>query len=216
MEEQTSFNIDDAEALLKQLQEFNQTLKQEWSKVGSQWANLKRNWRDVQFDKFEPLFEKLSATYNLANFESEVYIGFLEKQIEVAKKQRFNLFKALEKPIAVVQTIPTLIGINISPSTQSIDGMPLQPSSSYVQQKEPNLCPINEKFGLEKSPAIQQYNSLPGIARVMSAEDQLNEAYPQEKEKESERRKKEAEDSAIANQQLQATGSSNPDPPVNT
>jgi len=216
MAEQISFDIEDAKAFLKLLQEFNETLQQEWLQVSSQWSNLQRSWRDDQYYKFEPLFEKLSANYDDAKLECEVYVSWLALQIEVANKHKFNLFKALEKPIAATQIGMSLLGINISSDPKNPAGVTQQSSSSYVQRKDPNSCSLDDKLDSENLPSVQQYNSMPGVARVMSTEDQLNEVYQQEQEKEVKRRKKEAEDTARANQQPQATGSPNPEPLVNT
>lgn len=89
---QTTFESQDAEELLRQLQDFRETLRQEWSRVQSQWGNLKAVWNDQQFDRFEPLFEKFSATYDDAERECEKYINFLQEQLQVAedKKQKLS------------------------------------------------------------------------------------------------------------------------------
>lgn len=88
---QTTFESQDAEELLKQLQDFRETLRQEWSRVQSQWGNLKSVWNDQQFDRFEPLFEKFSATYDDAERECEKYINFLQEQLQVAEKTNEQL-----------------------------------------------------------------------------------------------------------------------------
>lgn len=89
--EQTSFELEDAQYLLKELQEFLQTLRQEWSRVQSQWSNLEQTWRDEQYYRFEPLFEKLSSTYDSAEQGCEGYITFMIEQIQVAEKRKETL-----------------------------------------------------------------------------------------------------------------------------
>lgn len=89
--EQTSFELEDAQILLNQLQQFQETLRQEWSRVLSQWSNMKHTWRDEQYYKFEPLFEKLSSTYNDAEKECDTYIIFINEQIQVAEKRKQSL-----------------------------------------------------------------------------------------------------------------------------
>jgi uncharacterized protein YukE len=91
MAKQTSFVLEDAETLLKQLQQFHETLQQEWSRVSNQWANLKSVWRDEQFDRFQPLFEQLSSTYQNADRECEGYIIFLHEQIQIAQEKQSRL-----------------------------------------------------------------------------------------------------------------------------
>lgn len=81
MQKQTSFDLEDAEVLLNQLQQFYESLQQEWSRVLNQWNNLQVTWRDEQFDKFEPLFGKLSSTYTQAETDCQKYISFINEQI---------------------------------------------------------------------------------------------------------------------------------------
>ncbi|MEH2363821.1 hypothetical protein [Nostoc sp.] len=87
----TKFEREDAEVLLNQLQQFQKTLQQEWSRVSNQWGNLKSVWLDEQFENFEPLFEKLSATYDDANRECEGYIAFLNRQIQIDEEREQRL-----------------------------------------------------------------------------------------------------------------------------
>jgi len=87
----TSFDLEDAEALLTQLRRFYETLREEWSSVSNQWGNLKSVWHDVQFDKFEPLFEKLSDTHRESEKECEEYIAFMKEQIQIAQEVRDRL-----------------------------------------------------------------------------------------------------------------------------
>ncbi|HAT15950.1 MAG TPA: hypothetical protein DCS91_22460 [Microcoleaceae bacterium UBA11344] len=91
MAEQTSFDLEDAKDLREQLQQFYETQRQEWSRVLSQWENLKGVWHDNQFDSFEPLFEKLKSTYSDGERECESYLVFLNQQIKVAEERRQKL-----------------------------------------------------------------------------------------------------------------------------
>jgi hypothetical protein len=88
---QISFEITDAQDLLGQLQQFDDTIRQDWAKVLNQWGNLKSVWRDQQFDRFEPLFDKLSSTYNDAERECEGYIAFLQDQIRIAEARQSRM-----------------------------------------------------------------------------------------------------------------------------
>jgi len=85
MADQVSFEISDAQDLLKQLQQFDETIRYDWSSVLNQWGNLQATWRDQQFDHFEPLFERLVVTYNDTNQQCEGYITFLQDQIRIAE-----------------------------------------------------------------------------------------------------------------------------------
>ena len=49
MAAQTTFDLDYAKDLLKQLENFYQVMKQDWSRVENQWANLRSCWHDDQY-----------------------------------------------------------------------------------------------------------------------------------------------------------------------
>lgn len=89
--QQTSFSSEDAEVLLNQIQQFYETLRQEWSRVLNQWGNLKLTWRDEQFYKFEPLFEDFAANYGAIEKECEEYMAFLQEQIQIAEQRKSKL-----------------------------------------------------------------------------------------------------------------------------
>lgn len=82
----TTFNSEDAEALLKELQQFQDAIRNEWSQVLNKWSNLKSVWHDRQFDEFEPIFEQFISTYSDAEQESEKYISFVQRQIDLANE----------------------------------------------------------------------------------------------------------------------------------
>jgi hypothetical protein len=206
---QTSFNLEDAKVLQDRLGELYLTW-QEWQKVESHWTNLKSVWKDEQFDKFEPLFEKLSTTYNKALEECHQYRGFLAQQIQIAEEKRLKLGELFDKGMTVLQAGVSLLGTNATPVQNPLSSAQ-QPTSSYVQRADPNSCSLNDKQNLEQSSADQGYDSLPGIARVMDFEEQLEEVHSQDKEKEAERRKREEESKAIADKQTSISGSP-PDP----
>lgn len=88
---QTVFSTDDAEDLLRQLQQFKDVLNDEWSMVLNQWSNLKSVWHDRQFDQFEPIFEKFIANYRDTEEENEKYIHFLQQEIKIAEKRNQRL-----------------------------------------------------------------------------------------------------------------------------
>jgi hypothetical protein len=83
MAKQTSSNLEDMTALLSQLQNFQTSSQIEWSQVLSQWSNLEAVWQDVQYDRFEPLFEDLKATYREVANDCDRYNIFLNEQIRI-------------------------------------------------------------------------------------------------------------------------------------
>ena len=89
--QQTSFSTEDAEMFLSEMQAFRETLQQEWSRVLNQWSNLKVTWHDEQFDRFEPLFEKLVASHSNAERECEKYIVFIQEQIRIVDDRKSRL-----------------------------------------------------------------------------------------------------------------------------
>lgn len=120
-----------------------------------------------------------------------------------------TVWELMEKPVALIQIVPTLLGIATNTPTQDNPVTTQQPNSSFVQYKEPNSCSLDDKIDPEKSPAVQEYESMPGIARVMEPEEQLGELLSQQKEAEAERKKKELE---VVERADIAAGSPPPDP----
>jgi hypothetical protein len=88
---QTSFNSEDAEALLSRLAELDLSICQEWQSVENQWANLQSVWRDRQYDDFEPIFEELTQTYRIAMQDYNEYRLFISQQIDIAEKRKTSL-----------------------------------------------------------------------------------------------------------------------------
>lgn len=88
----TSLDLEDAKALLTQLQGFRETLHQEWiTSVSNQWGNLKLVWHDELFDQFEPPFEQLDDSYREAEKDCEEYITFIKEQIQIAEEVRGSI-----------------------------------------------------------------------------------------------------------------------------
>ena len=81
MPEQIGVQVEDAKILLKELQQFDEALKKDWGRVLNKWQNLKPTWRDKQYKKFAPMFEKLSLTYKKAIKDCEQYMDYLKHQI---------------------------------------------------------------------------------------------------------------------------------------
>ncbi len=94
---QTTFEAQDAEALLAKLQEFHDAIRNEWSQVLNKWSNLQSVWHDEQFDQFEPIFEEFLSTYNSAEQESEKYIDFLKRQIALDEDRKQKLANRLNR-----------------------------------------------------------------------------------------------------------------------
>ncbi|MDJ0648106.1 MAG: hypothetical protein QNJ60_05310 [Xenococcaceae cyanobacterium MO_188.B19] len=91
----TSFERQDAEDLLNQLKQYHETQRQEWSSVLNQWKNLESVWLDKQYEKFEPLFDKLSSTYSEAEKDCEKYMDFIQKQIQIDDQRKQKLASGL-------------------------------------------------------------------------------------------------------------------------
>ncbi|NER97315.1 MAG: hypothetical protein F6J86_26295 [Symploca sp. SIO1B1] len=94
---QTSFDTQDAELLLEELKQFHDVLRSEWSSVLNQWSNLQLVWRDEQFDKFAPIFEKLVSVYNDAEQANEKYINFVQQQIDINADKKQKLASRLKE-----------------------------------------------------------------------------------------------------------------------
>ena len=109
---QTSFNSEDAEALLSRLAELDLTICQEWQAVENQWANLQSVWRDEQYTQFEPIFEELIQTYQTAMQDYSEYRLFIMQQIDIAEKRKASLQtlvgEGIKKGYAVVQVAQIL------------------------------------------------------------------------------------------------------------
>lgn len=212
MTNQVSFDLENAKALQARLRDFYATLWQEWSIVKKQWANLEQIWQDEQFDQFEPKFSKLSQTYEQAIQECEEYRAFLAQQIKLVEDRKLKLGELVEKGVTGVQALVSLTGLGnnslVAPLTQ-LDPYSL---SSYVQQQNSsNSCSLDKKPDMQTPTSEWSYENMPGLMRVITPEDQLNEAYPQAKEKAAEKRKQETEASIRSANQPTSSGSPNPD-----
>jgi hypothetical protein len=91
MAKQTSSNLEDMTALLNQLQNFQASSQAEWNQVLNQWGNLEAVWRDQQFDRFEPLFDDLKATYREVADDCDRYNTFMNEQIAVLQDKQARL-----------------------------------------------------------------------------------------------------------------------------
>ena len=89
--QQTGFNIDEAKVYLAQLQKMSDVLKANWSGVHHQWSNLKTCWRDRQYQKFSPIYEKLNAAHSTHLKSIERHILVLKEQIQIAEERANEL-----------------------------------------------------------------------------------------------------------------------------
>lgn len=192
----TSFNIEDAKNLLHQLNQFHLTLLQEWSHVSTQWSNLKETWHDQQFNEFEPLFDKLSSTYDDELKKCENYMLFLIQKIDIAEKGKFKLGEFATKIFETLGTVQTGLGLLSGSPPSEIPSSQAQPVSFIEQPQE--------------SAAMKNYESLPGIARSPSVEDKLAVTVQSDKETGQKRRKEEAEKAANAFNKPKTSGSGKP------
>ena len=78
-------SFEDTQALLQQLQRFQETIGGDWRSVMSQWQNLQGCWQDRQYDRFEPFFEQLCRTYDQCEQQCEEYTQFLEERLRVSE-----------------------------------------------------------------------------------------------------------------------------------
>ncbi|AMW29883.1 hypothetical protein [Arthrospira platensis] len=172
----TSFNLEDAECLLRQLDQFRGTLQQEWGKVATQWENIKLTWHDQQFDKFAPLFEKLSSTYQGEIDGCEKYMGFLVQQIKTAEQRKVKLGDVVNKLYTGVEIAQAIVGLGYASPPSEIAMSSAKPISSIEQQEE-------DKTDYDFA----------RIDRVPNIEDQLAESFKTSQENERKRRQEELE-----------------------
>jgi len=213
MSDQVSFDLDDAKALQAKLGDLYTTLWQEWSIVTSQWEKLEQVWQDQQFEQFEPKFVKLSQTYHQVIAECEAYRGFLAAKIEVAEKRKLKLGKLLNDAFTVAECAVSLIGMgNVAPVPTSPQLTPnLYPLTSQVQeQNSPTFYSLDDKPTNQGTSTVQQYEQMPGIARVLLPQDQLNEVHTQAKEQETKKNRRKMDEDISSANQASSSGSPNP------
>lgn len=174
----TSFNVEDAECLLRQLDQFRGALQQEWGKVSTQWENLKSTWCDQQFDKFAPLFEKLSSTYQNEIDDCENYMYFLIQHIETAQQRKVKLGDVVEKVVMGVQTVQGIVGLGYASPPPEISLSSAELISSIEQREEHKTD-----------------SDFARIDRVPNIEDQLAESFHNSQENKRKKRQEELEKS---------------------
>jgi hypothetical protein len=167
------FNIEKAEVLDQSLKELFLFLE-EWSIVEAQLETLGSTWKDEQFYEFSALFTELSGTYNQAHSACEYFRGSLRFAITEAEKNKFNVFRALEKPLAAVEIFTGLLAMQVAPPT---------------------------------NPLVDQYNSMPAVARVVELKDQLQASLQKSSEKDDARKKEAANISSTESNSSKASGS---------
>ena len=88
------FNIEDAQILQYKIEAFISVIENEWESVICQWQDLKDCWHDSQCEDFEPLFDDLSQSYQMAIEDIYKYREFLQnKMIETEKVSNLELPK---------------------------------------------------------------------------------------------------------------------------
>ena len=112
MGKQTSFDKQNAEALMSQLQQLHETIEKERSKVLSQWGKLQTSWADEQYYKFQPFLGKFAATYGDAERQLEKDVAFLKEQIRLAEERRQKLGNLPDFGSAGVALSPTAKSAN--------------------------------------------------------------------------------------------------------
>jgi hypothetical protein len=82
------FQGEDAEELLNELQQFRESVEQDWSQVENQWRNLQSVWRSSHYEQFAPQIEYLSRTYGDVDQDCETLIAFLQNLINISERRQ--------------------------------------------------------------------------------------------------------------------------------
>lgn len=109
-------------------------------------------------------------------------------------------------------TIAPLLGMNIvAPSPQpNVTNRPNYTDYSAVQKQEPKSCPLDKES--ENDLEAQNYESLPGIARLSNLTEQLDQVAELQAEKDKEKREKDWEISFQERNMAKSSGSPDPEP----
>jgi hypothetical protein len=109
-------------------------------------------------------------------------------------------------------TIAQLLAMNIvAPSPQpNVTNRPNYTDYSAVQKQQPKFCPINKEP--ENDSEAQNYESLPGIARLSNLTEQLEQVAELQTGEDKEKREKDWEISFQERNRAKSSGSPDPDP----
>jgi uncharacterized protein Yka (UPF0111/DUF47 family) len=91
MSDKVASSLEDMESLLSQIKNFEENSQMEWNQVLNKWADLRSVWRDQQFDKFEPLFENLAATYKNVEVSCDTFNQFMNEQVRILEDKQSRL-----------------------------------------------------------------------------------------------------------------------------
>ncbi|NES20132.1 MAG: hypothetical protein F6K41_14675 [Symploca sp. SIO3E6] len=199
----TSFNVEDVNSLLEQINEFCETLQQEWNKVSNQWSNLKSTWHDEQFNKFEPIFEKMLFAYEEEITKCKSYTIFLAQQIKIAQQRNNKLVDLtvdLAKKTVNVTVDATKKTVDLTKKgvecLDSVAWLDLIKKTFDLSKKGGDWLDIGQKvislfaiiplasISLSTEPIspveqqmIAEYKSLPLTLRSMTLDEQLEESF---------------------------------------
>ncbi len=113
MATQTTFDLEDAKELQKQLAAFNGTLQRELGRIENQWINLKSTWHDDQYNNFSNNFlEKFLQTCRKLIRECESYEKFLNDEVQSAESIRVKLGSIMRNigvGLEIAQTAVSLV-----------------------------------------------------------------------------------------------------------
>lgn len=142
MSTHTSFNVEDTEAFLFELQQLQEIIQHDWTGVLNQWENLKIVWKDENFRIFEEKFSDLAVSYQMTEAECERHIAFLNQQILIANK----LQPALSNLITNV----------LQPAISSSASPPSANALSSLSPEHNSPAIIDQAFLNEIAPIVDQ------------------------------------------------------------
>ena len=79
-------NLNDLEALLRQLQAFNASFISEWNRMKSSWSQLNSTWNDQQKEKFRRDWEVTQRDMERYIQKSNDYISFIQGRVNAARE----------------------------------------------------------------------------------------------------------------------------------
>lgn len=161
---QTSFDIEDAELLLKKIKDFQEVLDEQWSRVINQWFNLKLTWHDYHFYEFEEIVGRLSYIYSSAFQDCEKCINLLQNKIDIAESVNeleacLQFLEPLYDPVVSSSHSPKITSFQkIAYSHKILKGLSHLPKI-FLDKAKAKLKGAYAKLGTEAGAALIFYTS---------------------------------------------------------
>ncbi|EKD10330.1 ADP-ribosyltransferase domain-containing protein [Limnospira platensis] len=161
---QTSFDIEDAELLLKKLKDFQEVIDVQWSRVINQWFNLKLTWHDYHFYEFEEIVGRLSYIYSSALQDCDRCINLLQNKIDIAESVNdlencLQFLEHLYDPVISSSHSPTITSVQkIAYSHKILKGLSHMPKI-FLEKAKAKLKGAYAKLGTEAGAALIFYTS---------------------------------------------------------